>query len=274
LAPGERFVFHFAVALEPTEAAEQTALSLLDDPEAHFAEIEAHWKEIWASAFIEGGALSGRLRDLEMDEALIPTMASALLCVLYSRRTFPVTHGQTLYNISSPRRVEAGFYPNDWGLGGALLAEIDPEPTWRQLDMALAADIRKNNQVNLLTGKGGEAKGEPWPYTIDVYNCFYTAWHLWQKGGAQPAELTERMITLPDGSVPLLAALKDLAFDWRKRKVDTLGLADYGPKEELLECVSTYAHVVAALNAGASWMLFRLAEIYRLLERSAEADAV
>lgn len=273
LALGESFTFHFAVALEPTEAATETALRMLENPDDSFAGSEALWKDLWKNAFEEGGPLSGRLNDPEMNEALLPTAASTLLCALYSRRTFEANNCEPLYNISSPRRVEACFYPNDWALAGALLAELDPEPTWRQLNMALAADIRKNNQINLLTGKGGDYSGHAWPYTIDIYNCFYTAWQLWQKGGAKPEELATRTITLPDRTVSLLEAFEDLAFDWRSRKVEAFGLADYGPKEELLECVSTYAHIVAALNAGASWMLFRLADIYRLLGRDPEADA-
>lgn len=74
----------------------------------------------------------------------------------------------------------------------------------------------------------------------------------------------------------LLEVFEDLAFDWRKHRVPDLNLADYGSKHELLECVSTYEHVVAGLNACAAWMLRRLAELYRLLERgedAAKADA-
>lgn len=76
------------------------------------------------------------------------------------------------------------------------------------------------------------------------------------------------------GELSLLGVLEDLAFDWRSRRVDALGLADYGPKEELLECVSTYEHVVAGLNAGTAWMLRRLAEAYRALGRTTEAAAL
>ncbi len=274
LSPGESFSFTFVLAMEPTPSAVPTALKLLENPDTAFAETEAEWRRLWESAFSSGGGLGGQLADLEVPEEIAPVAVSAILCALCSRRTFPDAAASPAYNISFPRRVEACFYPNDWGLAGELMAELDPEVTWTQLSMALAGDIRRNNQVNLLSGNGGDADGTPWPYTIDIYNCFYVGWHLWQQGGARPEELTERIIRLPDRSVPLLEALEDLAFDWRNRKVDAFGLADYGPKEELLECVSTYEHVVAGLNAGAAWMLFRMAEIYQALGRGDDAARV
>lgn len=274
LAPGETFTLDFALALEPGETAADTALDLLKDTAAVFSAAETEWRGLWRSVFREEGPIGGRLPDLELPESIAPVAVSSILCALYSRRKFPNADGLPAYNISSPRRVEACFYPNDWALAGELLAELEPEATWRQLDMALAADIRCNNQINLLTGKGGDASGHAWPYTIDIYNCFYTAWHLWQKGGAPVQELTRRRLNLPDREVTLLEVFEDLAFDWRRRKVEAFGLADYGPKQELLECVSSYQHIVAGLNAGAAWMLLRLSEVYELLGRTDDAAAL
>lgn len=251
----------------------ETADQLLDHPSSVFAGIEAEWKLLWKSAFSAEGPLSGQLEDLELDPEIAPVAVSAILNALQSRRCFRVLDGAPRYNISTPRRVEACFYPNDWALAGALLAQLDPQTTWTQLEIALSADIRKCNQINLLTGQGGDFAGDPWPYTIDVYNCFYVAWQLWlSESGMRVNELSDRIIRTASGDMTLLQVFEDLAFDWRSRKVNGLGLADYGPKEELLECVSTYAHVVAGLNAGAAWMLFRMAEIYRLLDRPEEAS--
>ncbi len=154
------------------------------------------------------------------------------------------------------------------------LAQLDPEPTWRQLAMALRADVRKYNQINFITGRGGDAIGPGWPYTVDIYNAFYAAWQLWQTNDhADPATLTSRTFTTPVGELTLLGVLENLAFDWRAHRVESLGLADYGSKHELLECVSTYEHVVAALNAAAVWMLRRLTDAYSALGRTADATA-
>jgi hypothetical protein len=272
LAAGESFTIDFALTLEKTEQAVNTAETLLAAIDTVFAGAEAQWRTLWKSAFSDEGPLGGRLHDLELPDSVAPVAVSGILSALYCRRTFADANHIPAYNISCPRRVEACFYPNDWALAGELLAEIEPEATWRQLEMALAADVRHNNQINLFTGKGGDYSGQPWPYTIDIFNCFYTAWELWRKGGASVEELSRRRLHLPTRELTLLEVMEDLAFDWRNRTVERFGLANYGPKEELLECVSTYEHIVAGLNAGAAWMLFELANIYRLLEREKDAN--
>ena len=277
LAPGERFTLYLAFAMETDETAIATADRLLESPQAIFDGIEAAWKTLWKSAFTPAGPLSGQLADLDLDPDIAPVAVSAILNALQSRRTFRILDGATRYNISTPRRVEACFYPNDWALAGELLAQLDPQTTWTQLESALAADIRRCNQINLLTNQGGDFTGNPWPYTIDIYNCFSVAWHLLQaecgeNHAAWHEQLHTRKLPTPSGEQTLLDVFENLAFDWRSRKVAPVGLADYGPKEELLECVSSYEHIVAGLNAGAAWMLFRLADIYRMLERAADAD--
>lgn len=282
LESGESFAIHLVIAMDSTSTAGETAIRLLDNKEALFKESEAHWRREWKRAFQpRNGSFSGSLPDWEVEEELAPVAASAILCALQSRRTFRYLGGDPVYNISTPRRVEACFYPNDWALAGDLLSTLDPEVTWKQLDMALHADIRRNNQVNLLTGRGGDAFTEGWPYTIDVFNCFYVAWQLWQGEGGQVSDLDRRRLSTPQGGRSLRNVLEDLGLDWRRRRVEAIGLADYGPKEELLECVSTYAHVVAGLNAGAVWMLRRLSEMYREIgdtergeEMESEADAL
>ncbi len=275
VAPGERVVLHLALALgETREEALEPARRLLADPAAVFIAAEAQWRSLWTSAFSADGPLSGRLPDLDLPEELAPVAASSALSLLQARRTHRATGGKAFFNISTPRRVEACYYPNDWGMTARSLAQLDPEATWRQLAMALRADVRKYNQINFLTGRGGDAIGPGWPYTVDIYNAFYAAWYLWREAdGGKVSSLTERRFETPQGEQSLLAVLEDLAFDWRSRRVESLGLADYGSKHELLECVSTYEHVVAALNAAAVWMLRRLAEAYRALGREAEATA-
>ncbi len=275
VAPGETVTVHLSLGLGETRAeALEPARALLAEPAAAFTAAEVHWLELWRSAFMPDGPRSGSLPDLVVPDHLAPVAASSILSLLQARRTHRVTDGKTFYNISTPRRVEACFYPNDWSMTARSLAQLDPEPTWRQLAMALRADVRKYNQINFITGRGGDAIGPGWPYTVDIYNAFYAAWQLWQTNDhADPATLTSRTFTTPVGELTLLGVLENLAFDWRAHRVESLGLADYGSKHELLECVSTYEHVVAALNAAAVWMLRRLTDAYSALGRTADATA-
>ncbi|MCC5842968.1 MAG: hypothetical protein JJU05_01825 [Verrucomicrobia bacterium] len=280
--PGESIHITLALGLgETAEAALEPARRLLKNPDQAFADAEAHWRALWKSAFSDGGPLSGRVADLKIPEELTPVAVSAILSMLQSRRTHRVTGGKAFYNISTPRRVEACFYPNDWSMATPALAKLDPDATWRQFEMALTADVRKYNQINFLTGRGGDAVGPGWPYTVDIYNMFNAAWQLWSdecRVTSDECRVTglNRHLGTASGEMTLLEVFEDLAFDWRKHRVPDLNLADYGSKHELLECVSTYEHVVAGLNACAAWMLRRLAELYRLLERgedAAKADA-
>jgi hypothetical protein len=275
LEPGQSLDVHLVIAMETTEAARDTSLRLLDERDSLLPASEDLWRKTWRSAFDSAdAAFSGELPDWNLPDDLLPVAASSVLSAIQSRRTFRLLKGDPVYNISTPRRVEACFYPNDWALAGDLLATLDPGVAWKQLGMALKADIRQNNQVNLLTGQGGDAFVSGWPYTVDVFNCFYVAWQLWQRDGGKVDDLKNRVLTCPNGDMSLLEVLEDLGLDWRKREVPELGLADYGPKEELLECVSTYAHVVAGLNAGAVWMLRRLSDVYRLINDTEKAESV
>jgi hypothetical protein len=275
MGEGDSLTIHLVIAMETTEAAGKTALRILAGKDDLFSQSEALWRNHWASVFDpDTGSFSGCLPDWDVEDTIAPVAASSILCALQSRRTFRYLNGEPVYNISTPRRVEACFYPNDWALAGDLLSQLDPEVTWKQLGMALKADIRRNNQVNLLTGKGGDASTSGWPYTIDLFNCFYVAWQLWQQEGATVEALDRRRLPTPDGEKSLREVLEDLGLDWRNRKVEAIGLADYGPKEELLECVSTYAHVVAGLNAGAVWMLRRLADMYRKTGDTSGAESL
>lgn len=268
LEKGEQAEINFVLVMSENRSAVEAAAELAGRVPALIAEAEANWRKLWKQVFEKSSLFSGCLSDLELPEELMPVAASALLDVLMLRRQHARNSYRTRYSISMPRRVEACFYVNDWALAADILAELDPETTWEQLEIALAADIRKYNQINTLTGKGGSYDGHPWPYTIDIFNSFYTAQKLVDVLGL---DALNRTINTVDGSRTLLEVMENLAFDWRTRKVDALGLADYGPRQLLLECVSTYEHVVASINAGAIWMLRSLAEIYERLGRSEEA---
>ncbi|MBC8401878.1 MAG: hypothetical protein H8E14_10360 [Candidatus Marinimicrobia bacterium] len=62
------------------------------------------------------------------------------------------------------------------------------------------------------------------------------------------------------GSRSIMSYLEKYATNWRNYKADT-GLADYGGIDNLLECVSTYVHQVASLNAGNVFNLRFLAKL-------------
>lgn len=276
LPAGKAVEIDLVMVYGETDAVAREAMDWVGDVGQLLQQTEANWRRLWQEVFTGGTIFSGQLPDLDIPEALAPVAAAAIFSAVMLRRQHLPNNGAVRYSISMPRRVEACFYPNDWSMAGWLLARLDPTPTWQQLEIALTADIRKFNQINTLTGKGGDFCNEGWPYTVDIYNCFFVASQFVTTEGLPV--LAKRLNTVR-GEETLLQVMEDLAFDFRSRIHPQFGMADYGPRQELLECVTTYEHIVAGLNAAAVWMLDRIADIYTQLNRTdaarqarAEAD--
>lgn len=272
LEPGERRMIYWTMVMGEAREEVVSALSLVESVPSTVARAEAMWRSVWASCFSADGPIEGRLPDLDLPEDVVPVATSAILSALMVRRTHRVAGSRVRYSISMPRRVETCFYPNDWSMAGFLLARLEPTATREQLEMALRADVRRHNQINTITGRGGDFTGVSWPYTIDIYNLFFVIYSLWRTRGFDPEFLTHRMET-HSGPQTILAVMESLAQDYRTRLHPDLGLADYGPRQELLECVSTYEHMVASINAGAVWMLDRMSDLFRDAGAAERADA-
>ena len=264
---GESVTIDFALVLDTSpEAAVEVGSRLVVDVRKHLETAEAIWKTTWRSVFEEKNThFSGNLEDLDLPDALAPVAVSAILGLLAHRRTLRVLDGVPHYNILTPRRCETAFYNWDFCLASPALARLDPDAIWRHLAIVWAAgDWRKYNQYNFMTGEGFG-----WPYRADAFNLFFAHWNLWEASG-RSHEMLERTFPSPHGPVTFLAALEELATDHRRHWNANFGLADFGGKEGLLECVTTYEHMVASLNAGAVWCLERLAELKDLTEAHAE----
>jgi len=231
--------------------------SLVTGVEDLIAKAEADWRQTWNDVFIPGNpTFSGHLENLDLPEDLVPVAVSAVMGLLAHRRTLGVLEGVAYYNILTPRRCETGFYNWDFCLASPTLARLDPDAVWRQLAMVWQQDDwRKYNQYNFMTGEGAG-----WPYRADTFNLFFAHWNLWEASGRSP-DLLARTFDTQDGRRTFLSCLEELAIDYRKDVDGASGLADFGGKEGLLECVTTYEHQVASLNAGAVWCLERLAEL-------------
>jgi hypothetical protein len=266
MKPRETFTIDFALAMDSTDKAAKIARDQVRRVPEVIAEQEQLWRELWRNAFQEGNPqFSGALPDLDVPKALMPVAASAVFNLLLCRRTHRAAKGKAWYNILTPRRCELCFYTWDWGLSTGALARLDPEPVKRQLEMVWKNDFCKVMQFNFLTGEG-----TGWTYSADIFSLFFATWNYWKARGGTAGGLSETL-SGARGKRTLLECFEELAFDWRSRRHSKFGLADYGPKGHLLECVTTYAHMVAALNAAACWMLERVADLYELSEREGEA---
>lgn len=248
LAKGESCTLWLAIGLGEDATIQEPTRALLANPIAHFQAAQASWQQQWDGVFTEG-----RLPDLDVPEEVAPLGAASILTALQLRRTHLPNKGKVRYSISNPRRVEACYYRWDWAMAARLLSQLDPEVTWEQLEVALQVDWHQYQQISNLTDTG-----DGWAYSYDPYNLFSVAWHLWQVDGRSPDFLQRRLRTC-QGEMSVLDVFHLLAHDYEARLHPEFGLADYGGKESLLECVSSYQHLVAGLNAAAVWMLEELA---------------
>ena len=253
LEAGEAFIFRFALAQGTSDLVGGMAVRAAPNVEELIAGTEQNWRRLWKEVFRKGNAeFGGSLPELCVPEELAPIAASSVLNLLACRRQKDSLRG---YIVATPRRCESGFFIWDWGLATPVLARLDPETVERQLGIVMASDHNAVNQYDLWTGKG-----MGWRYAANPCMIFLAADSLWKSRGSSLEGLQAEV-----GTVRLLTILEGCANDFRGRVVYDMGLADYGPKADLLECVTTYAHVVAGLNAAAAGMLLRMAEIHDLL---------
>lgn len=126
--PGVAMEIHF----RNTTDASVTALAA--DVPGLLKETETLWRGLWEEVFTGGETFSGTLTDLDLPEDIAPLAAASVFSTLLLRRTHRPNRGKVRYSISMPRRVEACFYPNDWAMAARLLVELDPEPTWEQME--------------------------------------------------------------------------------------------------------------------------------------------
>lgn len=212
------------------------------EPEAAWSAAERHWRDLWQAAFTPGNTLfSGHLPRFEgpLERLYLMSVLSLLSCWRRlpkpTRRSQIATGGQCIWN-------SAGGAPLDratvWGgpegapttlflweleFQAPLLARLDPLLLRRLLEVLLAVDLERHWGIETLSGCGaGMGYGvNPGAFLSCVSDYVrLTGDRRW----ALERETELRRLCRP-------------------------GLTDYGGYENVLECVSTYEHQVAAFNA-------------------------
>ncbi|MCA1830937.1 MAG: hypothetical protein LC663_05445, partial [Actinobacteria bacterium] len=179
---------------------------------------------------------------------------SGILAVVYFRRDGGA-FGRT-YDTLMPRYWETVTFLWDFSLSSIVHALLDPQIMRMHLEHWMTTDIHSCFGTEWLTG--GPVGG--W-YSVNDYAMTkmiadYLRWsgdHAWLGARAGSQTVGER--------------LRGYATNWERFKTPS-GLADYGGIGNLLECVSTYVHEIAALNAGNVWSLRFAADV---AERAGDA---
>jgi hypothetical protein len=251
LSPGESWRLRYVNALG---GSEEEALDAYDDARAHFEarqeQARAAWQaEIEAAFTVGNDRFSGSLPTLEGGpDSLRQLYATGALNLLFMKRSDPRNRFGTSYKTISPRSGATSWL---WDTQQAAsgLVHLDPLVLKTMVEWWMRTDIHRCWGTNYLNG----APLGPW-YSVNDYALFTMAYHYLRYTG--DFGWLDQII---EGRT-VLGHLQAYADHWRVLNADDY-LADYGEPRNLLECVPSYTHKVAALNAANAWMNRTLAVI-------------
>ncbi|MCA1840291.1 MAG: hypothetical protein ABR507_02360 [Actinomycetota bacterium] len=213
---------------------------------------EAWQREIEAVFTKDSGVYSGSLPILETSD---PDMARiynmGVMGVLYFKRESPHSILGRTYDTLMPRYWQSVTFLWDFSLSSLVHTLLDPTTMRKHLEHWMATDIHKYFGTEWITGGGVGGWYSVNDYAMTKMINDYLRWT------GDTAWLDSSVGT----STPI-SFLEDYANAWEGFKSPN-GLADYGGIGNLLECVSTYIHEVASLNAANIFNLRTAARVMR-----------
>lgn len=262
LAPGETDHLYYVHALGATgEEAEAAYDALIADVPGALDRIRADWNAELAAVFTPGNSrYSGHLPTLHTDDEAIRKLywTGALGVVYFKRDTPHSVHGRA-YDTLMPRYWASVTFLWDYFLSSPVHALLDPAVMRGYLDRWMHLDIHEHFGTEYLTGQGVGNWYAVNDFAMVSMASRYVRWtgdRAWLTGRVEGSD--ERVVD----------ALRRYATNGQRFRTAS-GLADYGGLNNLLECVHTYLHEVASLNAA---NVFNLREAGRLLALVGEAD--
>lgn len=268
LGAGRTWTVGVVVAVGPDRATAERVFDLVVTDTATVVQSTAErWQEELDAMFTRGNArFGGSLPVLETSNAALRRLYYlGALGVLYFRRDSAYSVMGRTYDTLMPRYWASVTFIWDYYLSCRVHALLDPGVMRRYLEYWIVTDTHTHFGTEWLTGS-------PTGYWYSVNDLAmtrmireYVAW------SGDEEWLLERVEGDPSGRI-VAEHLERFATAYQEL-LQPHGIADYGGIDNLLECVSSYVHGVAALNAGNVWCLRTAAEMQELLgddDRSAE----
>jgi hypothetical protein len=248
------------VGLTEADVATQSAqLGIHFD--AAFAAAKDEWQNTFNAAFEPGNKIfSGHLPTLQTTDPDIRrvyymSVASLLAMV---RGCFSTAH--RAYITGSPQCAASLMYFWDTFTWATLHALLDPVNMKDMLRRWLKLNIHSCYAQDMITGHGVG----PW-YSFNDYVVFYQFLTYIRITG-DVAFLSENI-----GGRAVIDQLEQMSLWWKRLVKPYSPLADYSGRWNLLECVPTYTHVVASLNAANVWMMRQTGNLRELAGHKARA---
>lgn len=225
--------------------AQATFDTISADVPGAVAAAERFWNHQLKAAFTPGsGEFSGALPVLETASAPLRRIYWwAALGVIWFRRDFAGNVLGRSYDTLMPNYWGTTTFVWDYSLSSVSHALLDPDEMKNQVRHWISLDIHSHFGTSSLTG-GPVGR---W-YSVNDYAMTRLV-HDYVRFTGDSAFLDERV-----GDTTVGASVREWATAWKALRRDT-ALADYGEIDNLLECVSSYTHEVASLNAANVWSM-------------------
>ena len=247
--------FVHAIGETPREAKE-TFDSLVERVQEEIAQTREDWNQELEAVFTPGNArFSGSLPLLETsDQSVLRLYHTGALGVVYFKRDSPHSAIGRAYDTLMPRYWATVTYLWDYSLSSLVHALLDPQVMKKYIELWMRMDIHKHYGTEYLTG----GPVGPW-YSVNDFAMSKIARDYLRWTGDHD------FLT-----APAVEHLVTYANNW-KGFASAGGLADYGGINNLLECVSTYIHEVASLNAANVFNMRFAAEVLEMQGENSHA---
>lgn len=261
LEAGEHFRLSYIQVLgETLDAATATYDAIAADVDGQLARTQREWGAELKTAFTPGNdRWSGSLPRLETsDDDLRRLYNAGALGVILFKRDSPASKIGRSYDTLMPRFWQGLTFLWDYSLSSTVHALLDPAVMRTYLEHWMSTDIHSHMGTEWRTGEG---VGD-W-YSINDSAMVRTMADYLRWTGDR--DWLDRSVSAVDGTEQRVSDyLLEYARNWERFKTAN-GLADYGGIGNLLECVSTYVHEVASMNASNVAGLRTAAEVFRVL---------
>ncbi|MFE6996185.1 hypothetical protein ACFVAE_09530 [Microbacterium sp. NPDC057659] len=252
-----------AIGLSEQDAADAYA-AVASDVSGAVASAEQFWNRQLTAAFTPGDAeFSGALPVLDTSSTPLRRLYWwAALGLIWFRRDFAGNVLGRSYDTLMPNYWGTTTFIWDYSLSSVSHALLDPAEMRNQVRHWISLDIHSHFGTSSLTG-GPVGR---W-YSVNDYAMTRLV-HDYVRFTGDTGFLDEVV-----GDVTVAESVRQWATAWKALRRDT-ALADYGEIDNLLECVSSYTHEVAGLNAANVWSMRAAADLAELRGDAASAEGL
>jgi hypothetical protein len=245
LKAGEKKVISYINAVDDSiENLQKTYDEIFNNIDEIIKNVRDEWNAEISAAFTPGNSrYSGYMPTLETtDKEIAKLYNMGVLGVIYFKRDSPYSVMGRTYDTLMPRYWQSVTFIWDYALSSLTHSLLDPTVMQKYLEHWMKMDIHKHFGTEYLTG----GPVGPW-YSVNDYALMTIARNFLRFSGNY--EWLNKDLRKDDESEKVKNYLLKYSTNWKQFKTKS-GLADYGGINNLLECVSTYIHEVASLNAA------------------------